>query len=149
MLFINLSVQDGSEQRPATQQQCPPQHFLWHQGQVRAAGLPQRTVWLETKVPIPTYCRMFLSDGCALMCAEIENKPAFKVLKENSLLRVEVKYSGMEVPLQILSMEIVQADYQYVFGNPIPFIDFLNKQPNHKNWQESQNGTPRHSSQDS
>lgn len=63
------------------------------------------------------------------MCAEVENRPAFKPLRENSLVRVEAKYCGMEVPLQIISLEVVQADYQYQFGTPIPFLDFLNRQP--------------------
>jgi hypothetical protein len=50
---------------------------------------------------------MFLSDGSALMCAEIDNRPAYNCIKEYSILRLELKYNGLEQPLQIVSIEIV------------------------------------------
>jgi hypothetical protein len=62
------------------------------------------------------------------MCAEIDSRSNYNCIKEYSILRVELRYNGLEQPLQILSMEIIQADYQYLFGSPIPFIDFLNRQ---------------------
>lgn len=78
-----------------------------------------------------------------MMCAETDFRPNYKQLKENSLVRVEVRYTGMEFPLQIISLEIIQADYNYLFGSPVPFVDFINLRPSQKLTQETSNGTHR------
>jgi hypothetical protein len=41
------------------------------------------------------------------------------------MLRVELEYFGYHKPASIVSCEVLEINCPSIFGNPIPFIDFL------------------------